>query len=234
MDEIATQTGGARVVALVSSVGGLDALTRVLAPLPANFPAAVIALQHQMPEQPSHLTEILGTRCALSVVVAEHGMPLAPCRVHVAPPGRHVLLRRDDTLALIVSGAFPPNRPSADLLLLSLAVVAGPRTIAVVLSGKGNDGATGATAVHDFGGVVIAADQLSSEEFSMPAATIGRRRDRPRRGCGPDRRRAPVARRFSTPPRIPGLSIGCFRPRTGSGRRGRCGSQAGHRSPLRR
>jgi two-component system chemotaxis response regulator CheB len=44
----------------------------------------------------------------------------------------------------------------------------------VVLSGHGTDGATGATAVHDFGGVVIAADEASSQEFSMPQATIGR------------------------------------------------------------
>jgi two-component system chemotaxis response regulator CheB len=55
-----------------------------------------------------------------------------------------------------------------------LAIVVDRRAIAVVLSGKGNDGATGATAIHDFGGVVIAADEASSKEFSMPSATIGR------------------------------------------------------------
>jgi two-component system chemotaxis response regulator CheB len=87
MDDMATRTGGVRVVALVSSMAGLDALTRVLAPLPADFPAALIALQHQVPEQPSHLAEILAMRCALRVVVAEHGMALAPGCVHVAPPG---------------------------------------------------------------------------------------------------------------------------------------------------
>jgi two-component system, chemotaxis family, protein-glutamate methylesterase/glutaminase len=100
--------------------------------------------------------------------------PLDPAHLYVAPPGRHVLLRRDETLALIDSGAYPPHRPSADLLLVSLAIVVDGRAIAVVLSGKGNDGATGATAIHDFGGVVIAADEASSKEFSMPSATIGR------------------------------------------------------------
>ena len=162
------------IVALVSSVGGLDALTRVLAPLPADFPAAVIALQHLEPEHSSELAPLLDRRCELKVVAGEHGMPLVPGHVHVAPPGRHVLLRRDETLALIVSGAYPPHRPSADLLLVSLAIVVERRAIAVVLSGKGNDGATGATAIHDFGGVVIAADETSSKEFSMPSATIGR------------------------------------------------------------
>jgi two-component system, chemotaxis family, protein-glutamate methylesterase/glutaminase len=164
-----------RLVALVSSAGGLEALLRVLEPLPADFPAAVIALQHQDPDRRSNeLAAILTRRCSLKVALAEHGAKLMPSCLSVAPPGKHVLLRRDGTLALIVSGGYPPHRPSADLLLVSLALIAGERTIAVVLSGKGNDGATGATAVHDFGGVVIAADEASSKEFSMPSATIGR------------------------------------------------------------
>ena len=165
---------GMPVVALVSSSGGLDALTRVLQPLPSGFPAAIIGLQHQMPDHPSALADILDRRCALKVRVAAAGVTVEPSAVYIAPPGKHVLLTVERKLALIVSGAYPPNRPSADLLLVSLALTCGPRAVAVVLSGKGNDGATGATAVHDFGGVVIAANQASSKEFSMPEATIGR------------------------------------------------------------
>ena len=43
-----------------------------------------------------------------------------------------------------------------------------------MLSGSGHDGATGVTAVHDFGGVVVAADRASSKAYDMPEATIGR------------------------------------------------------------
>ena len=74
----------------------------------------------------------------------------------------------------IVSGISPPNRPSADLLLTTLAIACGPRATAVVLSGGGHDGATGATAIHDFGGTVLASDEASSTNFSMPGATIER------------------------------------------------------------
>jgi two-component system chemotaxis response regulator CheB len=162
------------VVALVASAGGLEALTRVLSPLPADFPAAIIGLQHQMPDRASHLTEILQRRSKLRLHVADEGSVLAPSCVFIAPPGKHTLMRMDGTLGLVVSGSYPPSRPSADLLLISLALCAGPRAIAVVLSGHGTDGATGATAIHDFGGVVIAADEASSQEFSMPRATIGR------------------------------------------------------------
>ncbi|WP_229068865.1 chemotaxis protein CheB [Actinoplanes sp. DH11] len=162
------------VIALVSSTGGLDALTRVLAPLPADLPAAVLALQHSEPQRVSKLAEILDQRTALPVTAAVDGEALRPGHVLVAPAGRHTLITGDMTIALIMSGSLPPHRPSADLLLTTLAVAAGPRAIAVVLSGRGNDAATGATAVHRFGGTVIACSPGSSAEPAMPQATIGR------------------------------------------------------------
>jgi two-component system chemotaxis response regulator CheB len=163
-----------KVIALVSSVGGMDALTRVLRPLPMDFPAAIVALQHLSPDRRSTLAETLERRTALRVVRAEDGEMLAASSVYVVPEGRHMLVLPDGSISLIVSGATPPNRPSADLLLTTLAVSLRSEVIAVVLSGGGNDGATGATAVHDLGGVVIAADEASSQQFSMPEATIGR------------------------------------------------------------
>ncbi|SRR5216683_6128179 len=165
---------GGPVVALVSSAGGLDALARVLSPLPPGYPAAVIALQHLDPIRASGLAAILAHRAQLPVRFAEQGTELTPGVVVVAPPGLHTLVLPDRTLRLIVSGAAPPSRPSADLLLTTLAISVGAAAIAVVLSGGGHDGATGATAVHDLGGTVIAADEHSSEQFSMPHATIGR------------------------------------------------------------
>jgi two-component system chemotaxis response regulator CheB len=162
------------IVALVCSAGGLAALTAVLSALPPDFPAAVIVLQHQPPGRESHLAPILARRCALPVTSGVHGERLRPCTVVVVPPGKHALVTLENRLALIDSDGPPPYRPSADLLLTSLALVAGRRTIAVVLSGGGSDGATGATAVHDFGGFVIASDRASSLHFAMPEAAIAR------------------------------------------------------------
>jgi two-component system chemotaxis response regulator CheB len=92
----------------------------------------------------------------------------------VTPFANRLLAAGDGTLAVIPAGATPPYRPSADLLLATLAVVAGPRVIAVVLSGHGNDAATGASAVHRFGGAVIAADPATSTAPTMPKATVDR------------------------------------------------------------
>jgi two-component system chemotaxis response regulator CheB len=166
-----------RVIGLVGSAGGLDAVRRILRRLPPNLDAAVIVLLHADPEGPSHLVEIIRRECALPVVEAHDGERLLPGRVVVAPPGKHLLIVADDPMprtALIGSGAFPPSRPSADLLLATLATAVGRRAIAVILSGGGHDGATGATAVHVLGGTVLATDETSSAHFSMPLAAIER------------------------------------------------------------
>ena len=162
------------VLALVCSAGGLDALTQVLEPLPAGLPAAVLVLQHVSPGHHSELPAILARRTALPVAAATDGALLAPGQVLVCPPGHHTLITADTTIALIASGSLPPYRPSADLLLTTLAVAAGTRVIAVVLTGNGNDAATGATAVHRFGGTVIACSPQSSAQPAMPQAAMDR------------------------------------------------------------
>jgi two-component system chemotaxis response regulator CheB len=162
------------IVALVCSAGGLGALKDVLGGLPHDFPAAVIVLQHTHPHHPDLLAPILAKACKLPVSVATHLAELESGRVFVVPPGTHALVTTDNRVALLQSDGPPPYRPSADLLLCSLATAAARRTIAVVLSGTGHDGATGACAVHNFGGIVLASDAASSVCFQMPSAAIGR------------------------------------------------------------
>jgi two-component system chemotaxis response regulator CheB len=162
------------VVALVCSAGGFDALTAVLAPLPADLPAAILVLQHLEPGRASHLPVLLDRCTALPVSPAVDGDRLTAGRVLVAPSGQHTLITAGAAVALIPSGTAPPYRPSADLLLVTAAIATGPRLIAVVLSGRGNDAATGATAVHRFGGTVIVSSVDSSTQPAMPQATIDR------------------------------------------------------------
>lgn len=146
----------------------------MLSGLPDELPAGVIVPLHAAPDRESLLPPILQRVSALGVQAAAEGDRLERGRVLVAPAGRHTLVTPALRIVLIASGAFPPSRPSADLLLTTLAVAAGERVIAVVLSGEGHDGATGATAVHRFGGTVLATDEASSSSFAMPSATITR------------------------------------------------------------
>lgn len=161
-------------MALACSSGGLEALISVLRPLPAAFPAAIIASQHLAPDKPSYIAHILARNCALPFPAPCHGAELRAGTVLVVPAGNHALVTVDNRLALISADHSMPFRPSADLLLTSLALVAAPRSIAVILSGRGADGATGAVAMHDFGGTVIAADKASSAHSEMPEAAIRR------------------------------------------------------------
>ncbi|MEJ7771714.1 MAG: chemotaxis protein CheB [Geodermatophilaceae bacterium] len=156
------------MLALVSSTGGLDALARVLGPLPAGFPAAVIAMQHTDPSHPSELAKILNRQTALNVRPATTGAELVPGEVIVPPAGTHLLVGPDDRVHLIPTGLIPPARPSADLLLSTLAVALGTRTIAVVLTG--HDGSLGVQAITLFGGACFMQDEASSVQYGMPSS----------------------------------------------------------------
>ncbi|MEV7040397.1 chemotaxis protein CheB [Amycolatopsis sp. NPDC051061] len=161
------------MIALVTSAGGLAALTGVLAPLPPELPAALLVVQHLQPGRPSELAGILAARTGLTVRAAVNDDRLIPGTVLVAPPARHLLVTSDARVGLIDAGALPPARPSADLLPATYAVTCGPRALAVVLTGKGTDAQAGIRAVVHCGGTVLAQDEASSQHFGMPEAAIG-------------------------------------------------------------
>jgi len=160
------------VVALAASAGGLTALSRVLTDLPADFPAALLVVQHLDPHHRSLMAAILGRRTALRVQQAEEGDRFLPGTVYVAPPDRHLLVNPDTTLSLSQTELVHFVRPSADLLFESVAATAKQRAIAVVLTGTGSDGNMGVRAIKKMGGTVIVQDEQTSEFFGMPSAAI--------------------------------------------------------------
>jgi two-component system, chemotaxis family, protein-glutamate methylesterase/glutaminase len=91
---------GFEIVALAASAGGLKALTDVLAALPADFPAALVVVQHLDPRHRSLMAEILGKRTALRVKEAGEGDALQAGLAFIAPPNRHLLVNSDGTLSL--------------------------------------------------------------------------------------------------------------------------------------
>jgi two-component system, chemotaxis family, protein-glutamate methylesterase/glutaminase len=142
----------------------------VLAALPADFPAALVVVQHVHPGQRSLMAEILGRRTRLAVTEAREGDQLAPGHAYVAPSNRHLLVNPDRTLSLTQTELVHFVRPSADLLFESVAASHRSRAIAVVLSGTGKDGAMGVTAIKKMGGTVIVQDARSAEFDGMPEA----------------------------------------------------------------
>lgn len=160
------------VIGIATSAGGLSALSRLLSALPARLDAAILIVQHLDPDRPSHLADILGRRTTLPVKQAAGEDQLQPGVVFIAPPGAHLLVDREGTITLSHRPPVHFVRPAADHLFESIAGSFGSRAVAVVLTGTGHDGATGAQAVKQAGGRVIVQDETTSEFFGMPKSAI--------------------------------------------------------------
>jgi two-component system chemotaxis response regulator CheB len=174
IDDTCTMAGNGlpELVVIGCSRGGLSALTEVLGALPANFPAAVLVVQHLSAESESRLAEILDQRTPLQVREAQHGRKIETGVVYIAPPDQHLTLNRFGRIQLDRSHEVNFSRPAVDRLFQSAAAHFGEHAVAVLLSGFGKDGAAGATAIQEQGGVVIVQSEASSTDFGMPSAAI--------------------------------------------------------------
>jgi two-component system chemotaxis response regulator CheB len=159
---------GASVIGICASAGGPQALASVLAGLPATFEIPILVVQHMANGFIQGFAEWLDDQVPLNVRLAGPG-PAGP-GVWVAPEGAHLALGAAGRLVLDEDGASGPHRPSADVLLRSVATGAGADGVAVVLTGMGRDGAPGLGEVRRAGGLTIAQDEASSAVFGMPRA----------------------------------------------------------------
>lgn len=160
------------VVALAASLGGLKAISQILSALPPDFPAAITVVQHLHPHNPSHMVDILSCRTPLTVKQVSAGKQLRSGTVYIAPPNHHLLVNPNSTLSLSQSERVNFVRPSADLLFESVAISFKERAIAVVLTGRGCDGARGVQAIRKMGGMVLCQDEATCASFSMPSFAI--------------------------------------------------------------
>jgi two-component system chemotaxis response regulator CheB len=167
-------TRGYDLVVIGASAGGIEVLNVLLGALPARFAPAVMIVTHLPPDSPSYLVPAFAHRCALPVLEPDAGERILPGRVHVAPPGYHMLVEVDRTVALSTDAAVRFSRPSIDVLFESAATVYGERLLAILLSGANDDGVQGLTRVRAQGGTawVQAPNTASSPE--MPRAAIER------------------------------------------------------------
>jgi len=157
-----------QLVVIGSSAGGIEALSRVVASLPADFPAPIVIAQHLDPRRPSHLHEILARRATLPVRVVEEREALEDGVIFVVPSNRLVEISHGD---LRLRAAKPGSvAPSIDVLLESAAGVFGPGLIAVILTGSGSDGSAGAWYVKNAGGAVVIENPATAMFPSMPSS----------------------------------------------------------------
>ena len=159
------------VVAVAASAGGVEALSAFVSALPEDFPASVLVVLHIPPQGPSVLPGILERAGLLPSRHPVDGEKLEAGVIFVAPPDRHLAV--SDGVARVAPGPKENgHRPSADVLLRSVAEVYGWRSAGVVLSGTMDDGAAGLSAVVAFGGLAMVQDPSEAAFPGMPTAAI--------------------------------------------------------------
>ena len=168
----APRTGTRRAVVIAASTGGPQALARLLAELPATVGEGVMIVQHMPAGFTASLAARLDGESKLHVREAAPGDRFSPGTALIAPGGQH--LRLDDGHRACVSDepAVGGLRPRADLTIADVTEAWGERTLLVVLTGMGRDGANGARMVREAGGRVICQSAETCTVYGMPRAVV--------------------------------------------------------------
>ena len=159
------------VAGIGTSWGGLGALTKLLADLPADFSIPVVVVQHRSKESEHLLVQLLQDATDLRVCEIEDKDPLTPGTVHVAPANYHVLIE-DGYASLTIEEPVRFSRPSIDVMLTSAADTYRSAAIGVVLTGANEDGARGLAHLAKRGGLGLVQDPKTAEIPIMPQAAI--------------------------------------------------------------
>ncbi|NGZ06474.1 MAG: chemotaxis-specific protein-glutamate methyltransferase CheB [Magnetococcales bacterium] len=161
-----------RLFAIASSMGGPQALARILPDLPEDFCCPILIAQHISDGFAHGIVEWLSGLCRLPVRLAVDGVLLEPGVIHVSPSEAHLTVTSASRIALLPRSAQDIYHPSCDHLLLSVAHWFGARAIGIILTGMGHDGAAGMLRIRERGGITLAQDEASSMIFGMNQAAI--------------------------------------------------------------
>src|SRR4051812_14969001 len=161
------------VLVIGSSTGGPEALAQVLPRLPADLPVPVLIVQHMPPVFTRQFAQRLDRLSPLRVVEAADGSPLVPGTAHLAPGDHHLVVRKTARGLHTGLNQGPPEnfcRPAVDPLFRSAVTAYDGAVLALVLTGMGSDGRSGAAEIRAAGGTVVVQDQATSVVWGMPGA----------------------------------------------------------------
>lgn len=164
--------GPFRVLGVVASTGGPNALVELLNGLPADFPLPILLVQHIAAGFLEGFATWLNQACPQEVVIAKEREIPAPGKIYLAAPDRHLKL---ESGCLRVDNSPPvcAQRPSGTVLFQSMAYSLGAQALGVLLTGMGEDGAEGLLEIRQVGGHTIAEDESTAVVYGMPRAAVG-------------------------------------------------------------
>jgi len=161
-----------KIVAIVASTGGPQALLQILKRLPEDFPCGIVIVQHVTPGFLGGLVGWLAKECKIKVSIGEDSEKIQPGVAYIAPDNVQMRVEEGGKIRLSNEPPYGGHRPSGDILLESVAKIYGKGSVAAILTGMGKDGAIGMKAIKQSYGKTIAQNEKSCAVFGMPKAAI--------------------------------------------------------------
>lgn len=164
--------GTFRMLGIVASTGGPNALVQVLGGLGKDFPLPICLVQHINASFLNGFVRWLSGVCPFQVVIAANGEKPVPGKVYVAPPDNHLVVTPQGRIGYDFRNPVCAQRPSGNVLFESMARALDTQAIGVLLTGMGADGAEGLLALHQAGAHTIAEDASTAVVYGMPAVAV--------------------------------------------------------------
>ena len=161
-----------RVIVIGAGSGGVAAMRRILSALPDDFNAAMVVLIHSAPEEQDPLPQLLQRDGRFHVQSAVDGAVLEPGNVYLVPRGCHAQIKEAGVLEVSGPKRLRTARPAVDQLFKSAAAAYGPQSIALVLTGHGDDGTDGLRAIGAARGLSLVQSLADSECPGMPGSAL--------------------------------------------------------------
>jgi len=160
-----------KLLAIGASTGGTEAISAIMQALPADMPGGII-VQHMPKDFTRMYAERVDGLSELTIREAQDGDRILPGQVLIAPGGdrqcRLVKAGNGYQVELREGPRVNGHCPSVDVLFESVAKVVGKRSIGIILTGMGKDGADGLLAMRNAGAHTIGQDEKSCVVYGMP------------------------------------------------------------------
>ena len=160
-----------KIIVVGCSVGGVEALQKLVAGLPAKFRPTLLVVMHLAPQSTSVLPDILNRSGELPASHPRDGEAIRPGHIYVAPPDNHLLIE-DGRMRISRGPKENRHRPAVDPLFRSAARYYGRQVIGVVLTGALDDGTAGLLAIKKRGGVAVVQDPEDAMVPDMPRSAM--------------------------------------------------------------
>lgn len=161
------------IIIIGCSTGGPAALQKIITRFPPTIPVPILVIQHMPPGFTKPLAERFDKQCDLNVKEAEHNEILEAGTIYIAPAGKQTIVNKNEEGQYVARHKISTNvetlyKPSIDVTLLSISEDAKEKLLTVILTGMGDDGLKGCSAMKKFGGTLIAESEETCVVYGMP------------------------------------------------------------------